>query len=66
MMDLMKTDEKIAHIDCDLMGCINVKKLAEAFPNRVFNAGIAEQNAMAVAAGMAATGMGKLDEKHII
>jgi len=57
MMDLMKTDEKIAHIDCDLMGCINVKKLAEAFPNRVFNAGIAEQNAMAVAAGMAATGM---------
>ena len=47
----------MVHIDCDLMGCINTGKLQKAFPNQTFNAGIAEQNAMGVAAGMAATGL---------
>ena len=37
------------------MGCINTGKLLKAFPAQTFNAGIAEQNAMGVAAGMAAT-----------
>ena len=57
MLDLMKEDKTVAHIDCDLMGCINTKKLLKEFPDRTFNAGIAEQNAVAAAAGMAATGM---------
>ena len=39
------------------MGCINTGKLLKAFPAQTFNAGIAEQNAMGVAAGMAATGL---------
>lgn len=57
MLELMKDDGKVAHIDCDLMGCINSKKLQAAYPERTFNAGIAEQNAVAAAGGMAATGM---------
>ncbi len=57
MMEMMAADEKIVHIDCDLGGCINVPKLAKAYPDRVFNAGIAEQNAMGVAGGLAATGL---------
>ncbi|MGN0363281.1 MAG: transketolase family protein [Bilifractor sp.] len=57
MIELMEKDDKVAHIDCDLMGCINAGKIAAKFPERVFNAGIQEQNAMGVAGGMAATGM---------
>lgn len=57
MLKLMKENPKIVHIDCDMMGCIDAKKLAEAFPKQTFNAGIAEQNAVGVAAGMAATGL---------
>ena len=56
MLELMAADETVAHIDCDLKGCINVGKLDKAYPDRVFNAGIAEQNAMGVAGGLAATG----------
>ena len=39
------------------MGCINAKKLQAIYPDRTLNAGIAEQNAAAVAGGMAAAGM---------
>lgn len=57
MLEMMAENKKLVHIDCDLMGCINTGKLLKAFPKRTFNAGIAEQNAMGVAAGMAATGL---------
>lgn len=57
MLGVMEQDKTISHIDCDLMGCINSGKLLKSFPDRTFNAGIAEQNAMGVASGMAATGM---------
>jgi transketolase len=56
MLEMMEKDNTIAHIDCDLGGCINVPKLIKAHPDRVFNAGIAEQNGMGVASGLAATG----------
>ncbi|MCD8357082.1 MAG: transketolase family protein [Clostridia bacterium] len=57
MLEMMAENDKLIHIDCDLMGCINTGKLLKEFPNQTFNAGIAEQNAMGVAAGMAATGL---------
>lgn len=56
MLELMEADPSVVHIDCDLMGCINTGKLLKAFPKQTFNAGIAEQNAMGVAAGMSAAG----------
>lgn len=57
MREMMAENPKLIHIDCDLMGCINTNKLQKEFPSQVFNAGIAEQNAMGVASGMAATGL---------
>ena len=57
MLEMMAEDKTLCHVDCDLMGCINTGKLQKAFPAQTFNAGIAEQNAMGVAAGMAATGL---------
>ena len=57
MLEMMEKNKDLIHVDCDLMGCINTGKLLKAFPGQTFNAGIAEQNAMGVAAGMAATGL---------
>ncbi len=57
MLEMMAADPKLVHIDCDLMGCINTGKLLRALPNQVYNAGIAEQNAMGVASGMTAAGL---------
>lgn len=54
--DMMANGDPVIHIDCDLAGCSNVVKLGKEFPNNVFNAGIAEANAMGVAAGLSATG----------
>lgn len=44
-------------LDADLSGSTNTKTFGDKFPNRFFNCGIAEGNMMAVAAGMAATGV---------
>jgi len=56
MLELMEKDPAVVHIDCDLQNCINVGKLAAKFPERTINAGIAEANAVGVAAGLTATG----------
>lgn len=56
MQEMMAKDKKICHIDCDLYACINTKKLEKEFPKQTFNAGIAEANAVGVAAGLTATG----------
>ena len=54
--DMMAKDESIVYVDCDLMSCINTTRLRQHYPNRAFQAGIAEGNAAGVAAGLAATG----------
>ena len=54
--ELMAEDKSIVYVDCDLMGCINTKQLRKNYPERAFEAGIAEGNAAGVAAGLAATG----------
>ena len=56
MEELMAADPTVMHVDCDLYNCINTAKLAKEFPNQTINAGIAEANAMGVAAGLTATG----------
>ncbi|MGI6117033.1 MAG: transketolase family protein [Bilifractor sp.] len=57
MIDLMNKNDKIVHIDCDLENCINIKSIRKVHTDRVFNAGIAEANAVGVASGMAASGL---------
>ena len=54
--EMMEKDKSICYLDCDLMGCINTKRLQQHYPDRAFQAGIAEGNAAGVAAGLAATG----------
>ena len=52
----MAADPKVCHVDCDLYNCINTAKLEKEFPKQTFNAGIAEADAMGIAAGLTATG----------
>ena len=54
--EMMAEDKSIVYVDCDLMGCINTKMLRKNYPDRAFEAGIAEGNGAGVAAGLAATG----------
>ena len=52
----LEEDPSVCYIDCDLAGCIGTKKLMQQYPDRATEAGIAEANAVGVAAGLAATG----------
>ena len=54
--EMMAEDKSICYVDCDLMACINTKMLQKNYPDRAFEAGIAEGNGAGVAAGLAATG----------
>lgn len=56
LKDMMAKDTNICYVDCDLMGCVNTKQLLAAYPDRTYEAGIAEANAAGVCAGLAATG----------
>ena len=54
--EMMAEDKSICYVDCDLMGCINTKMLRKNYPDRAFEAGIAEGNGAGISAGLAATG----------
>lgn len=54
--EMMAQDKSICYVDCDLMGCVNTKQLRKNYPDRAFEAGIAEANGAGIAAGLAATG----------
>ena len=56
LKDMMAADKTVCYVDCDLMGCVNTKQLMAAYPDRAYEAGIAEANAAGVCAGLAATG----------
>ena len=54
--ELGKENEKIVVLDADLSKTTKTNLFAKTFPNRFFDVGIAEQNLMGVAAGMATSG----------
>jgi transketolase len=56
LADLGKTNENIVVIDCDLSGSTMTKHFKAAFPERHFNVGIAEQDAVTTAVGLSTTG----------
>lgn len=56
LADLGKTNENIVVIDCDLSGSTMTKYFREKFPERHFNVGIAEQDAVTTAVGLSTTG----------
>lgn len=57
LIDLAKKNPRIVAVEADLMKAAGSVPFMEAFPDRSFNVGIAEQNAMSVAAGLALKGM---------
>lgn len=56
LVELGRENPKIVVLDADLSKSTKTSDFAKAFPERFFNIGIAEQNLMGVAAGLAAVG----------
>jgi len=56
LVDVGRRNEKVLGLTADLGKYTDILPFAEAFPNRYFNIGMAEQNLVGVAAGLARTG----------
>lgn len=56
LVDLGKSRKDVVVLDADLSSSTRTADFAKEFPEHFFNCGIAEQNMMGVAAGMAASG----------
>ena len=56
LLELAKKDDRICIVTPD-MGYGILEKFQNTFPDRYFNVGIAEQNAMSIASGMALSGL---------
>ena len=56
MLELGKENEQIVVFDADLASATKTNLFAKEFPNRFFDMGIAEQNMISTAAGMATCG----------
>ena len=56
MTDLGNRDDKVVVVNADLSGTCRNKDFVEKFPERSFNVGIAEQNMVSFAAGLAHEG----------
>lgn len=57
MLELGEKNPKVVVLDADVSRSVKTNEFAEKFPDRSFNFGVAEQNMMAAAAGMATTGL---------
>lgn len=57
LLELGRENSKIVVLDADLSGSTKTALFAKEFPERFFNAGIAEANMVGMAAGLAAGGM---------
>lgn len=56
LREMMQTDHNIMAVDADLMRIAGTDQIAEEFPEQYVNTGIAEQNAVSLAAGLALMG----------
>ncbi|GAB3812788.1 transketolase family protein [Tessaracoccus terricola] len=57
LITLASADERVVAVCNDSVGSSNLGGFKEAFPDRLINVGIAEQNMVGVGAGLAATGL---------
>ena len=56
LLELGKTDPKVVVLDADLSSSTRTSWFAKEFPGRFYNVGVAEQNLIGMAAGMALSG----------
>ena len=56
LLSMCEEGKDVVAVDADLTGSTTTKKLKEKFGNRLVNVGIAEQNMVGVASGLALTG----------
>jgi transketolase len=56
LVELGHRDPRIVVLDADVPKSTNTYQFRDAFPDRFFNCGVAEQNMMCIAAGLAASG----------
>jgi transketolase len=56
LVELAREGVDVVAVEADLSKSTTTSKLADAFPERFFNVGIAEQNMIDVAAGLAVSG----------
>ena len=56
LLELGKENEKVVVLDADLSSATKTQIFAKEFPNRFFDMGIAEQNMISTAAGLATCG----------
>ncbi|MDO4589994.1 MAG: transketolase family protein [Slackia sp.] len=56
LVELVNEGLDVVAVEADLSGSTTTKKLGDAYPDRLFNVGIAEQDMVGVAAGLALTG----------
>ena len=57
LIDLARTDERVVAVCNDSVSSSNLGEFRSLFPERMFNVGIAEQNMVGVAAGLANAGL---------
>jgi transketolase len=57
LTEMGKTNDRIVGLTADLAKTTAIAHFAKAFPERFFNVGIAEQNMMGIAAGLAKAGL---------
>ena len=56
LIELAAEGIDVVAVDADLSGSTTTKKFGDAYPDRFFNVGIAEQNMIGTAAGLAVGG----------
>ena len=57
VVELGKANPKVVVLEADISTSTKTDLFAKAFPDRYFNIGVAEQNEMGIAAGMATCGL---------
>jgi len=57
LVEIGRREEKLVVLDADVSNSTRTRLFGEAFPDRFFNCGVAEQNMVGVAAGLATMGL---------